>query len=454
MNYIIQIFLENVTKKMSNQDFSEMVNVVEKESKNFGKKFIVFLLERMDKKIREDESRKNNWYVERYDKRTIHTTIGAITFTRTYYKHKTKLKEYIYLLDEALNIRKYQRLDVKIEARLVELANDLSFKKTGKLAFDELLFSKQTVKNKVEKFAKKDLKEEEAKEKKRVKYLYIDTDEDHPSLQHGRNKWNKIIYVYERKIKESKNRNFLLNRRVFASVSKESDELWLEVLNYLDSNYDLDYIKEIFIQGDGARWIKKGLEWICKSKYILDQFHLNKALRVLSGGRNEDYNMLVKAIYNNSGDKKIFLEKSKEILGKEKEAKKYESKKKKRNYIINQWSGIVAYLENSKEHNLGCSAEGHVSHILASRMSSRPMGWSKEGIEAMTKLRVKKENGLTREQIIETLNLVDEEVAKKYRLKRRKMIKKKVGEVLENIPAIKIGKINNLQILMTGIKCS
>lgn len=30
----------------------------------------------------------------------------------------------------------------------------------------------------------------------------------------------------------------------------------------------------------------------------------------------------------------------------------------------------------NKEGVIGCSAEGHVSHVLSSRMSSRPMGWS------------------------------------------------------------------------------
>ena len=31
----------------------------------------------------------------------------------------------------------------------------------------------------------------------------------------------------------------------------------------------------------------------------------------------------------------------------------------------------------------GCSAEGHVSHVYSDRMSSRPMGWSENGTDAM-----------------------------------------------------------------------
>lgn len=37
---------------------------------------------------------------------------------------------------------------------------------------------------------------------------------------------------------------------------------------------------------------------------------------------------------------------------------------------------------------MGSSTEGHVSHILSERMSSRPMGWSKVGLSKMADIRV------------------------------------------------------------------
>ena len=39
------------------------------------------------------------------------------------------------------------------------------------------------------------------------------------------------------------------------------------------------------------------------------------------------------------------------------------------------------------------SAEGHVSHILSDRISSRPMGWSRNGADKMSQLRIFKKNG-------------------------------------------------------------
>ena len=60
-------------------------------------------------------------------------------------------------------------------------------------------------------------------------------------------------------------------------------------------------------------------------------------------------------------------------------------------YIKNNWDGIEASVKNP---TVGCSAEGHVSHILSERLSSRPMAWSLEGAGNMPLLNGK--NSLTR----------------------------------------------------------
>ena len=61
-------------------------------------------------------------------------------------------------------------------------------------------------------------------------------------------------------------------------------------------------------------------------------------------------------------------------------------------YIISNWSAVKVRL-GGREGILGCSAEGHVSHVLSSRMSSRPMGWSKIGVDKMAHLRAYYWNG-------------------------------------------------------------
>ena len=55
-------------------------------------------------------------------------------------------------------------------------------------------------------------------------------------------------------------------------------------------------------------------------------------------------------------------------------------------YLLNNWT--AARLRLLRKNGVkGSSTESHVSHILSDRMSSRPMGWSKEVMSKMAQLR-------------------------------------------------------------------
>ena len=56
-----------------------------------------------------------------------------------------------------------------------------------------------------------------------------------------------------------------------------------------------------------------------------------------------------------------------------------------RTYLVGNWEAIHRAFRD--KNVLGCSAEGHVSNVYADRMSSRPMGWSEDGCDAMCHLR-------------------------------------------------------------------
>lgn len=59
--------------------------------------------------------------------------------------------------------------------------------------------------------------------------------------------------------------------------------------------------------------------------------------------------------------------------------------------ILGNWSGILLSMK-SRDTNVRCSAEGHVSHIYADRMSSRPLGWCRTGADKMSRLRIYRQN--------------------------------------------------------------
>jgi hypothetical protein len=64
--------------------------------------------------------------------------------------------------------------------------------------------------------------------------------------------------------------------------------------------------------------------------------------------------------------------------------------KKAKNYILNNWEGIINLFGEEKYR---CSAEGHISHILSARLSSRPMGRSVIRTAEMARMRAYRANG-------------------------------------------------------------
>jgi hypothetical protein len=111
---------------------------------------------------------------------------------------------------------------------------------------------------------------------------------------------------------------------------------------------------------------------------------------------------------------------------------------------MNNWEGIIIYQEYS-HLSLGGSAEGHVSHILSARLSSRPMGWSKKGVDHMSYLRAMKANGYSVKASylrVHRQNLppftLDEETITKEREREKEVFR----EIYNNIPILK-GPVTN-----------
>ncbi|MBQ7371123.1 MAG: UPF0236 family protein [Blautia sp.] len=77
-------------------------------------------------------------------------------------------------------------------------------------------------------------------------------------------------------------------------------------------------------------------------------------------------------------------------------------------YLLSNWTAAKIRLKH-KDGLLGCSAEGHVSHVLSDRMSSRPMGWSVKGAANMARLRAYERTG---GDMLELIRFQDRELPK------------------------------------------
>jgi hypothetical protein len=398
----MELIIQEIIQKISNsfeeelkslieegKDISAFILSIKKTLDEVGVALVAEALETLNVANKSSNTRKRVWNVkEKAIKKTLTTIFGEVRYERTYYENK-KTGEYSYLSDAAVGIEPHDKLDASLKAKLIEEAIYMPYSRSGEIASEAVTLTSQTVMNSIRELGSIDNDEVEIKQnKKRVKVLYIEADEDHVALQAGGNIEPKLVYVHEGRKKVGKNRWKLLNTRYFSGVYANSDKLWVEVLDYIDKAYDMDAIEKIYLSGDGASWIKNGLGWIKRSIYVLDRYHLSKY--VTQATAHMDYTTPIMWNYINAGDKNSVKELFKAIISTTEPETKRRAVQEARGYILNNWEGIMRQYD---AYYAGCSAEGHVSHILSSRLSSRPLGWSKTGVDQMSRLRVFVANG-------------------------------------------------------------
>lgn len=420
MYYSIQDFIENGIANLEECEKSLMKNPlnwtdqilgIQQILRKFGAAVISELLEECNTILENSIKRRAFWRIKDRTKKHLLTSVGMIGFTHTRFEHKETGKT-AYLLDQILGIQPHARISRDLECRLLEEAAQSSYRKAGYTASEQDPVSGQTVMRHVHRL--KCIRQENGQdqEKRRVKQLYVEADEDHIALQfhekkgdikrfkgHGDNgRIIKLVYVHEGIETEGKRRS-LKHRKYFGGyyTGEENKRLWEEVKEYIEETYDTDSLETIYFQSDGGGWMKKGRE-LLGADFVLDEFHLKKYVKrmVRSTGepeREAEVNEWIK-----EGKKKELeeWEKEKAAVLEEKEGKKLENSY---GYIKRNWKGVRNRV-GKKAGVLGSSTESHVSHVISARMSSRPMGWSKEGAKKLSFLRIYWKNGGKMEQLL------------------------------------------------------
>ena len=392
-------------------NWTDQILGIQQILRKFGAAVISELLEECNTILENSIKRRAFWRIKDRTKKHLLTSVGMIGFTHTRFEHKETGKT-AYLLDQILGIQPHARISRDLECRLLEEAAQSSYRKAGYTASEQDPVSGQTVMRHVHRLKCIRQTNGQDQEKRRVKQLYVEADEDHIALQfhekkgdikrfkgHGDNgRIIKLVYVHEGIETEGKRRS-LKHRKYFGGyyTGEENKRLWEEVKEYIEETYDTDSLETIYFQSDGGGWMKKGME-LLGADFVLDEFHLKKYVKrmVRSTGEQEreaEVNEWIK-----EGKKKELeeWEKEKAAVLEEKEGKKLENSY---GYIKRNWKGVRNRV-GKKAGVLGSSTESHVSHVISARMSSRPMGWSKEGAKKLSFLRIYWKNGGKMEQLL------------------------------------------------------
>ena len=387
-------------------DVATFVTGLTEELHQIGIHMIKETLENMNLMLKESGKRVQGWMVEKDVEKQLLTSLGMVQYTKTLFTNK-ETGEMEFLLDRIMGLKKHERMTEDAEAKLLTEAVQTSYRRGGENASILDSVSKQTVKNKIHQL--RFPKATPPIQKKEVDYLYIDADEDHVSLQFREKKGDltvaengyknncqiaKLVYIYEGVEPENpkSKRNKLISPYYFGRVceGQGNEELWDEIWEYINATYDMEKVKKIYLNSDGGAWIDAGKKRLHKVTGVLDEFHMQKYMikmtsnpKLLDSGWDARHR-LYGALKN--GTKEDFMY----WVNKIDEYEEVESGHKRvwdaANYILSNWTAARTRVQK-RDAVCGCSAEGHVSHVLSSRMSSRPMGWSKTGVAKMSELR-------------------------------------------------------------------
>ena len=421
INYIAEEFIIKLNDRKNElykepKNLAEFVIATKKETDELARRFIQEVIQEMDDIIYQLPNRKKSWYVnQKDDNKKLLTSVGEIIYSKTLYESKAKRDEdgnkiYCYLLDQVLGLEPNQTMTEDVKANIYQEAVQTSYRKGGEMACPEGV-TKGTVKNVLHqiKFPKNFQIPEVRKE---VDYLFIDADEDHYHLQFQNKKGdivindngrkcngaiNKIIYVFEDIVPEApkSKRNKLVNPHYFCrGTEQDNKELWEEVFAYIGATYDMEKVKRIYINSDGGQWIKSGHYGFANTMFVLDEFHLSQSFMRLTKhmkDSREDAITELKSCIRRKNKKDFYevIERLKACTNSEKVLEKID---KEAAYIASNWMA-AKYRLMRKEGVKSCSAEGHVYHVLSSRMSTQAMGWSRHGGSQMAHLREYYYNG-------------------------------------------------------------
>ena len=371
--------------------FPEFEENVHKLTDQIAADFLGLTLTNADALIRESGKRKDSYTVQRSRERTLISSVGDVVFNHTLYRDrdgKTRC-----LLDELIRLPDRERLTSAAEAKLLNEAEIHSYQHAAEsIRTKGQTVTKTTVMNKVHAVEKEIMgMEEPLSEKKSCEYLYIEADEDHIHRQKDGKEQGcfigKLVYLFEGKEDVCKGRRKLISPFYFGGLyagTEQNTALWEEVDAYIRRHYDEDTLKCVYINSDGAGWIRAAENYVWKSKLVADRFHLMKYINRVArhtSEENKTKGRFYRYIYKNQlvAAKKLLTRIENRCEGSSRAVQEC------RTYLTGNWEYIQRAFHD--KHVLGCSAEGHVSSVYSERMSSRPMGWSETGSDRMCKLR-------------------------------------------------------------------
>jgi len=338
------------------------------------------------------------------------TRFGDILYSRTRYKDRQGKTHY--LLDEALNISKNQRISLcraKIECFLSTLASYREVVGQAKLLMGNF-HSHESIRRGVIKEAKLII-ENQKKKLQKIRNLeypegnsldtaYVEADGTYINLQKkGKERGGKlevklgIGYTGKEDRYSSGKSKKLRGKFIFADIGKFGKQFMEELSLLAEEKLSLSKAKNVLFGGDGDSWIISGVDDCFPSAtYLLCFYHLFKRLRECLGRRKEEQKVIKDLLLSNQTDKA--LSKIEQMIRNPYDQREKDNLTKFYTYISRNRQGIAnqVILKDQEIQRTG-AIESNINKVIASRFKKRGMSWSKPGALALLKIKETVING-------------------------------------------------------------
>jgi len=393
---MINIAIESITSPNVHERYLSLILSLQTSIRDIVKSTLISLFETIDEEYKNSNDRLLCYYINKANvKRTIITIVGEISFKRTYYKDKNTGKGFFYI-DSLLNLPKYDHYDSIVKGIAInnafQTSQAQSARTTTAIISDITYFSdydvlknipRQSIFNWIKKWNVPNIIPDSVDTPEN---LYVMADEKYIGCQDLENNLMIKSFVTFEDIQDiSKNRRKLVNRSVF---SHSGTDAWVYFMDFIAKKYDFSKIKNIYLMGDGASWIRRGtfelkLNPTNKVNFYLCEFHFKQAIHHLTTDKDER-KTLIQLVQKDT--KKAFVDRINNIILNNPE--RQESLTKKLNYLSKNYAAIKRMLNL----DFGSSMESHISHLIASFFAARPKGYSSNTIDKYLKINDFKNN--------------------------------------------------------------
>lgn len=363
-----------------------------------------------------EKKQAENWKVERNDEKSIQFIFGDVRYRRTLMYDKKGNPRYP--LDEFLGFRKRQRYSPLVEVKVAEMASKSDYRESSRILkeWTAVDMSHTTVGSIVKRVGKAQADYDKAlvedleysaelpKGKKQVPYLYTEADgvyvrdlkkKKHIEVSHA--------ILYEGWDKNSV-RVSLRNPTVIMST-QSIDSFWKEVQTIVAHKYSLEETQIVSNSDGGPGYsVERFKEAFSQSNHSvlhqLDAYHIQQAVNRTFGYKQSDWKDKIREALeeHNLDEFTLILDTYESTLETEKAIKKVNEF---RTYILNHWDFLLDWRKriNSDVPSgaRGLSAMESNQRRITYRMKKRGMHWSKDGAEAMVKIKQGIANNTLRE---------------------------------------------------------